>query len=226
MRPYITMSIRELSVTNQNTITEMHVDWFNKRVQSVVDEERHEWQPTDNYLQWNACFVTLTFDQRRIRRRKSALNDSSASNLSERDRKRNDLSPEYWNVDWLYKRVCRAILGRKFNEHRSKQPLMIACADINGTRYGDPNKVQNLHIHSIWVFRKGQINLFRKAMQQIMDDPRMDVNDIDKIDIRDVYAMEPEGKKDTRLVSYTAKFLGQNATKLLVGQDLAIYPIV
>jgi hypothetical protein len=74
-------SSRSLPLNAFKTAKE-YANWIDQRITSFVDPERLEWQPIENYLQWNALFVTFTFDKRKIGRRKSALNDSSASFVS------------------------------------------------------------------------------------------------------------------------------------------------
>lgn len=204
--------------------------WIDQLLTSFTDPERIEWQPTENYLQWNALFVTFTFDKRKICRRQSALNDSSGAigwksgnniDLYNKD----DLSAEFFNIDRLYKKVCRAVLGRNYSKHREEQPLLIAAADVNGTRYWkSAGQIQNLHVHSIWVFKKGQIEKARDKLEQVKASEREDEFDFDQVHIADVGRFEEQGHPST-VSSYTAKFLGFNAINPRIGIDLAIYPI-
>ena len=203
--------------------------WIDQLLTSFTDPERIEWQPTENYLQWNALFVTFTFDKRKICRRQSALNDSSGTigwndgnniDLYNKD----DLSAEFFNIDRLYKKVCRAVLGRDYSKHRQEQPLLIAAADVNGTRYWkSAGEIQNLHIHSIWVFKKGQIEKARDKLEQVKASERENEFDFHEVDIANVGRFEEQGHPSA-LSSYSAKFLGFNAINPRIGLDLAIYP--
>ncbi len=137
----------------------------------------------------------------------------------------NDLSPEFFNVDRLYKTVCQALLGRNWTRacKRDQQPLMIAAADVNGTRFGRPTSNENLHIHSLWVCKKGQIEAFDDAIERMKNAPRH-VLDFDQIDVAPIHDMAMRSNGATRLSSYMTKFLGMNAVDMSVTHDLAIYP--
>lgn len=202
--------------------------WIDKHVTALVDEERFKWQTEQDYLQRNARFITLTFDKRRIARRKSDLNDSSGLRADPRllniDRfNKDNLSAEFFNVDRLYKTVCQALLGTNWARKHSKQPLMIAAADVNGTRYGRPSSMENLHVHSLWVCKRDQIEQFDAAIERVKNDPRH-VLDFDEIDVVTIHDIATRSNGATRLSSYMAKFLGMNATDMIVPQDIAVYP--
>ncbi|MCQ1776949.1 hypothetical protein NOJ05_07030 [Neorhizobium galegae] len=205
-------------------------NWIDQLIVGFVDPERIAWQPIENYLQWNSLFVTLTFDKRKIRRRQSVLNDSSGTigfNEGNIDRLNKDnLSPEFFNIDRLYKKVCAAILGRNYSRHRQSQPLLIAAADINGTRYGSPlGEMQNLHLHTIWVFKKGQIDKARAKLEEVMVSDREHEFDFDQVHIDEVGCFNPGSRSVSQLSSYVSKFLGFNADRVFIECDISIYPI-
>ncbi|MDW5316428.1 hypothetical protein [Rhizobium sp. PL01] len=207
-----------------------YAKWIDKLVQAHISKELLDGQTAESYLQANARFITLTFDKRMINRRKSDLNDSSGVRADPRllDINRlnaENLSPEFFNVDRLYKTVCQALLGTNWSRagKRKQQPLMIAVADVNGTRYGRPTSNENLHMHSLWVCKTHQIEAFDAAIERIKNDPRHAL-DFDEIDVAPIHNMAIKSNGATRLSSYMAKFLGMNASEMAVGQDLAIYP--
>jgi hypothetical protein len=135
------------------------------------------------------------------------------------------LSPEFLNVDRLYKTVCQALLGRNWGRasKRDQQPLMIAAADVNGTRYGRPASNENLHIHSLWVCKTGQIETLDAVIERIKNDPRH-VLDFDEIDVAPIHDMAMRSNGATRLSSYMSKFLGMNAVDMTISHDIAVYP--
>lgn len=216
--------------SNPFKIANEYASWIDRLITSFSDQERLPLQPIENYLEWNSLFVTFTFDKRKIGRRQSALNDSSASfsfndgNNVDRMNKGN-LTPQFFNIDRLYKKVCKAILGRNYSKHRQSQPLMIAAADVNGTRYWKTmGEIQNLHIHSVWVFRKGQIEKARARLDEAMISERENEFDFDAVDIRDVDWFDDRNGSPSKLSGYLTKFQGFNSVDMKVGQDLAIYP--
>lgn len=223
-------SARSLPLNAFKTANE-YANWIDQLIISFVDQERIPWQPIENYLQWNALFVTFTFDKRKIGRRKSALNDSSASfafnDGSNVDRSnKDDLSPEFFNIDRLYKKVCRAILGRNYSRHRQSQPLLIAAADVNGTRYWKTaGEIENLHIHTLWVFKKGQIDKAGAKLEKVITSERENEFDFDDIHIEDVNRFDDRNGSPSRLSGYLTKFQGFNAIDPRVGQDLMVYPV-
>lgn len=205
-----------------------YAKWIDKQAIEFINEERLPGQTAESYLQVNARFITLTFDKRMIARRKSDLNDSSGigadSMLLNIDRCNKDgLSAEFFNVDRLYKTMCQALLGTNWSRKRGRQPLMIAAADVNGTRYGRPISNENLHMHTLWVCKKDQIEAFDAAIERIKNDPRH-VLDFDEIDIVAIHDMATRSNGATRLSSYMAKFLGMNAVDMTISQDMAVYP--
>lgn len=195
-------------------IAEEYAEWFDTEIRNYVAPLKVEWQPTESYMQYNALFITFSFDKRKVRRRESAL-DVSPDNKT---------AIEFHNVDRFYKRMCRALLGSNYARRRSEQPLVIAAADVNGTRYWkSAGNVENVHIHSLWVFRPGQIHRFKSACQTLIDNVDGNSFDFRAVDIRSIYAMETDGEP-SRLSDYLAKFLGFNASTMMVGQDVAVYP--
>ena len=212
------------------SISNDYAKWVDDLVKSFSDQERVEWQPVENYLLWNALFVTFTFDKRKIARRQSNLDASpdsqfilDASNVGSDNRQ--GLSPEFFNVDRLYKKVCRTLLGCNYSRRRHVQPLMIAAADVNGTRYWKTaGENENLHVHSLWVFRRGQIAAARSKLEEARDSDRQHEFDFDAIDIRDVDCYDPE-RSSARLSSYLTKFIGFNAMAANGVFDLLVYPL-
>lgn len=221
---------RYIPNTNPFKIAKEYANWTDRLITSFVDPERIPWQPIENYLQWNSLFVTFTFDKRKIRRRQSALNDSSGTigfnGGKNADRlNKDDLSPEFFNIDRLYKKVCRAILGRDYSKLRQSQPLLIAAADVNGTRYWKTaGEMQNLHIHTLWVFKKGQIDKARAKLEEVVTSDRENEFDFDAVHIDDVNRFDDRDGFPSRLSGYLTKFQGFNAIDMNVGQDLMVYP--
>ncbi|MGO8150454.1 hypothetical protein AB9F36_11635 [Rhizobium leguminosarum] len=207
-------------------IAKSYADWFEKRIDAFLDRHRLPFQPYDGYVEANTRFVTFTFDRRKIARRQSRLSASEGSTFPNRTSCRRELSAEFDNVDRLYKDVCEAILGRNFHRpsKRQRQPLMIAAADVNGTRYWKSSgPIENVHIHSIWVFANGQRGRFREVLDAVKNDCT-DRYDFDAIDVRKVNGDLPSKQKDVkRLASYTSKFLGFNTLDMKIGEDVAIY---
>lgn len=229
---YIVMSKSKPIITLTGTpsaIAKSYSDWFETTIEAFLDRHRLPFQSYDGYVEANMRFVTFTFDRRKIARRQSRLSVSEGQCLSDRPLKSNrrELSAEFGNVDRLYKDVCKAILGRSFNRpsKRTYQPLMIAAADVNGTRYWKSSgPTENLHIHSIWVFGNGQRGWFGQVIDAIKNDPT-DRYDFDAVDVRKINSDVPGNERDVkRLASYTSKFLGFNALDPKVAGDLEIYP--
>ncbi|MGR9437951.1 hypothetical protein ACU8V1_23530 [Rhizobium leguminosarum] len=228
------MSERNLIYTptlTPSAIAKSYAAWFETTIDAFLDRHRLPFQPYDGYVEANTRFVTFTFDRRKIARRKSRLSASEAGTFPDRTSclkgTRRELSAEFDNVDRLYKDVCEAILGSNFNRpsKRLRQPLMIAAADVNGTRlWKSSGSIENVHVHSIWVFANGQRGWFRQVLDAIEND-RADRYDFDAIDVRRINGDLPGKEKDVkRLASYTSKFLGFNTLDMKIAGDLEIYP--
>ncbi|MBY5637715.1 hypothetical protein HFO39_23590 [Rhizobium leguminosarum] len=103
---------------------------------------------------------------------------------------------------------------------------MIAAADVNGTRYWKSSgRIENVHIHSIWVFANGQRGWFREVLHAVKKDCTYRY-DFDAVDVRKVNGDLPSKEKDVkRLPSYTSKFLGFNTLDVKIAGDLAMYPL-
>jgi hypothetical protein len=214
-----------------SAIARSYSDWFGTTIESFLYLHRLPFQSYDAYIEANAFFVTFTFDKRKLARRKSRLSVSEANiAYDQREQaasKRRQLSAEFDNVDRVYKEACQAILGPNFHRpsKRKFQPLMIAAADVNGTRYWKSSgPIENFHIHSIWVFGNGQLAAFRQKMDEIRNEVD-DRYDFDEINVCGVSRTNGDRKIDVqRLSSYSSKFLGFNAIDLSVSDDLEIYP--
>jgi len=218
---------KPIHLASPSAIARSYSNWFETTIDSFLDRHRLPFQSYDSYIEANAFFVTFTFDKRKIARRKSRLSVREAAISEKSGSKRRELSAEFDNVDRLYKDVCRAILGSNFNRptKREFQPLMIAAADVNGTRYWrSSGPIENIHIHSIWVFGNGQRGSFRQKIEEI----RGDVNDrfdFDEINVCRVSKADRNRKIDVqRLSSYSSKFLGFNTIDMSVPDDLEMYP--
>ncbi|MGM4912790.1 hypothetical protein [Rhizobium sp. 768_B6_N1_8] len=214
-----------------SAIAKSYSDWFETTIESFLDRHRLPFQSYDSYIEANAFFVTFIFDKRKLARRKSSLSVSEAVVNSDRIKlrgsKRRELSAEFDNIDRMYKDVCKAILGSNFHRpsKRKFQPLMIAAADVNGTRYWKSSgTIENVHIHSIWVFGNGQRGGFKEQLETIGTDVG-DRYDFSAIDIRKVNSDRLNYRDDIkRIASYSAKFLGFNAIDIDIEDDLEIYP--
>jgi hypothetical protein len=217
--------------TSPSAIARSYSDWIETTIDSFLDRHRLPFQPYNGYVEANMRFVTFTFDKRKIARRQSRLSVSEANSFAAKTVQsrnvRRELSAEFDNVDRFYKDVCKAIFGLNFSRpsKRKEQPLMIAAADVNGTRYWkSPGPIENVHIHTIWVFGNGQRGWFRETVDSVRADCS-DRYDFDEIDVRKVNGYGPDRAKDvTRLASYTSKFLGFNALDMKIHGDLEIYP--
>lgn len=194
-----------------------YANWIDERIKNFTDPDRPTWQPMESYMQFHAVFVTFTFDKSKIARRRSEISDSLSPIYNHK------LSPEFLNTDRLYKKMCRELLGSNYTRRRDRQPLMIAAADVNGTRYWDTSgDLQNLHIHSIWVFRPGQIEKAKKKFAMIDTETRE--YDFSHVDVRDLTSYATSVGNPSKIASYTSKFLGFNAMDMLIGDDFLIYP--
>ncbi|MBY2914148.1 hypothetical protein [Rhizobium leguminosarum] len=229
---YIIMSKnRPIHSPSSKAIARSYSDWFETTIESFLDRNRLPFQPYDAYVEANAFFVTFTFDKRKLARRKSRLSVSEATIVTVQRElggsKRRQLSAEFDNVDRVYKEVCQALLGSNFHRpsRRKFQPLMIAAADVNGTRYWKScGPIENFHIHSIWVFGNGQRGAFRQKIDEICNDVD-DRYDFDEINVCGVSKTDRNRKIDVgKLSSYSSKFLGFNTIDLSVPDDLEIYP--
>ncbi|MBY5637713.1 hypothetical protein HFO39_23580 [Rhizobium leguminosarum] len=205
--------------------------WFSDLIEDAIDDNRLSFQSFDGYAKRNVFFVTFTFDKRKIARRQSRLSVSEADCLFDRGstskKPRRKLSPEFDNVDHLYKNVCRAVLGRNYHRaaNRDKQPRMIAAVDVNGTRYRKSSgRIENVHIHSIWVLGNGQRGKFRELLDEVAID-LSDRYDFDQIRIDELNQNGSDKQKDIdRLSSYLSKFQGFNAIDMQIDDDVEVYP--
>lgn len=198
-------------------ISKEFASWIDNRIASFTDPDRPEWQPIENYLQWNAMFVTFMFDKRKIAGRQSKMSDSSSPTPMQVN------SPQALNIDRLYKRMCRSLLGSHYPRKREQQPLMIAGADVNGTRYWKTSgELQNQHVHSIWVFKPGQMEKAKGKFASIdLDTPEYDFANID---VKPIASYRRAGQANSAIASYVSKFLGFNAIDMRVLDDLLSYP--
>lgn len=193
-------------------LTKCYAEWIDNLILEYADRHRVSWQPIDSYIQWNGHFITFSFDRYKISRRKSASNEGSTTTLA----------PEFFNVDCVYKRVCRSLLGRKYFKKRDRQPLMIAAADVNGTRFNPrPDSIDNVHIHSFWLLQTGQEHALRAELEKARLDADMDFRDIHS---EGATGLSRTSCEPSRLSSYMTKFVGTNAIDMRVTDDLLIYP--
>lgn len=193
-------------------LSKSYADWIDTLILDYSEKHRVSWQPTESYIQCNGYFVTFSFDRYAISRRKSASNERSTT----------DLSPEFFNVDLIYKRVCRSLLGRKYFRYPGKQPLMIGAADVNGTRFDPrPDQIENVHIHSFWLLQPGQSTALAAEIEKAKADPTLDIRDIHVVACT---GLDRTTGNPSRLSSYMTKFIGTNTLDMRVIDDLLIYP--
>ncbi|MDW9758572.1 hypothetical protein [Sinorhizobium meliloti] len=197
---------------NHKELTKHYAEWIDNLILEYADRHRVSWQPIDSYIQCNGHFITFSYDRYAISRRKSASNECSTTRLS----------PEFFNVDCVYKRVCRSLLGRKYFKKRDLQPLMIAAADVNGTRFNPrPESMDNVHIHSFWLLPTGQEHALQVELERAKLDPDMDFRDIHS---ERATGLTQTSNEPSRLASYMTKFVGANAIDMRLADDLLIYP--
>jgi hypothetical protein len=189
-----------------------YAQWVDTLIFEFVDRHRQASEDHQAYIQENGLFVTFSFDQRAIRRRQSASDE----------RPTHDQSPEFFNVDRFYKRLCRVLLGSNYARKVPQQPLMVAVADVNGTRYFNrPESLDNTHIHAICIFQKHQIGKFADLRECSLRNP--------SFEFRDIHAEPKENMKmvsnrPSNLSLYATKFLASNSFDVRMERDLQIYP--
>ncbi|CCE98416.1 hypothetical protein SFHH103_03925 [Sinorhizobium fredii HH103] len=193
-------------------LSNYYAEWIDNLFFEYADRHRVSWQPIESYIQCNGFFITFAFNRYEIGRRKSASNECSTTNLS----------PEFYNVDCFYKSLCRKLLGRKYFNKRDQQPLMIAAADVNGTRYNPrPYTLDNVHIHSLWLLQPGQKDALKTELDKARTASRLD---FEKIHAVEIDRMARTSCGPSTLSSYTMKFLGANAEDMRIVHDVRKYP--
>lgn len=102
---------------------------------------------------------------------------------------------------------------------------MIAAADVNHTRYWkSASEIENVHVHTIWVFQPGQMKTFGDQYQGLVEIASGSCDVFRQIDVRAIGAMNVDGKEPSRVSGYVSKFLGFNTELMAIGDDVAVYP--
>jgi hypothetical protein len=182
-----------------------------------VSKHKSETDTFEGYAKENGFFITFNFDRNAVASRARSLHADNQPTQS----------VEFWNVNHFYNLICNRLVGRRFLDEKNKDrlPKMIACADANGTRYwyamGD---VENAHIHSIWMLRADLTEKFKSVINEIQNERQFSSFDFRHIDIRPIISFNGNGLRPSKLATYTSKFLDFNNEKLLVEEDIQIYP--
>jgi hypothetical protein len=182
-----------------------------------VFKHKSETETFEEYAKENGFFITFSFDRNAVASRERSLHDDNQSTRS----------VEFWNVNHFYNLICQRLIGRKFldKKNRDRLPKMIACVDANGTRYwcamGD---VENVHLHSIWMLPADLTEKFKTVFNDIQNEKQFSTFDFRQIDIRPISSFNGNGLRPSKLATYTSKFLDFNNEKLLVEEDIQIYP--
>ncbi len=191
--------------------------WFDEVIKNYIEKHKNENETIEDYAIENGFFITFNFDTNAVASRKRSLTDSN----------QNPGSIEFWNVNHFYNVICNRLIGRKFldTKNQDRLPKMIACADVNGTRYwysmGD---VANIHLHSIWILPRDLTESFKTAVNEIQTEWEFSKFDFRQIDIQPISNLSNDKIRPSKLTNYTSKFLRFNNENLQVEEDIMIFP--
>lgn len=186
-------------------ITRQYARWFDSQIDRFADQHRGRFQSRSAFKSQNGFFITISFEH------------NGSESRSELDR-----------FSALYNKVCRQVLGRNYHRrsHDHERPLAIGCLDSNGSRYWRQlGQVENAHIHSIWMLTNQIAPAFRNLvadknwLQGFEKQLSIRQIDIQPFDDRDRYSTG-----ESRIASYTAKFVGFNNAELAVADDVCVLP--
>jgi hypothetical protein len=187
--------------------------WFDEVLKSYIEKHKNPDQSNEEYALQNGFFITLNFDRNAVASRQRTLTDSN-QNVS---------SIEFWNTNHLYNVICNRLIGRRFLDvkNQDRLPKMIACADVNGTRYWHSmGEVENVHLHTIWMLPSDLTEKFKTAINEI----ELSKFDFREINIQPLWGFDSNKQRPSRLATYTSKFLDFNNDKLQVEEDIMIFP--
>jgi len=193
--------------TSYKSVNTHYAKWFDQQLITFTEAYRNSDQSSQSFLSQNGKFITISFDHK------------SSKDWSELDR-----------FNHIYNHVCKSLFGRNFHRkhHDDQRPLAIACLDANGSRYWKKiGEIENLHIHSIWVTTNQTAEKFEEFWN---DDSKLEAMNkrlsIRAIDVRPLDVGYRNLTDQSRISSYTAKFVAMNAAEARIADDLRIYPTI
>ncbi len=193
----------------------IYSNWIESIIREKVVYWRNGSESCDEYLRTYGFFVTFTFDR--------GLLSSKKNEASRREIPCGDIEMD--EMRKLYNKVLRSFLGSNYSRRLDEAPLAIFSLDAEGTRFGMRNEpLQNLHVHSIWVMRPGQVEPYLGLLELVKSAPWKSGFAFDSIDIRRISKFSDPMGGASLLTSYLTKFQGQNATRCQISNDLMIYP--
>ncbi|RVD54508.1 MAG: hypothetical protein EOS30_11025 [Mesorhizobium sp.] len=208
-----------VSNPSPTSITSQYASWFDDRIDQFIDEHKGRFDSVSTFKKRNGYLITISFDHgsRNQRLEGSASIDSPKT------------KSELETFTDIYNFICRQLIGR--NYHRPSfdpsRPLAIGCLDMNGSRYWKSmGKLENPHIHSIWIFR----DEVREGFQKLIADKERFSAFKERFSIRemDIQALDLDHRNsrgEGRATSYMAKFIGHNNSELLISDDFRVLPI-
>lgn len=182
--------------------------WFDNKIDQYALDHKSADQSVLDFKRSNGLFVTISFDQRA----KERMGQSELEIFSH-----------------LYNRICSRLIGKNYHRasFQNRLPLAIACLDANGSRYWRTmGAVDNAHVHSIWLFSETTGQEF----QNLIADSNWFQPIKERFAIRtiDIQPLDHERRNltgESRISSYTSKFLAHNNRDLAASDDLRIFPI-
>ncbi|WP_027040241.1 hypothetical protein [Mesorhizobium ciceri] len=206
------------SHASPTSISSQYACWFDDKIDQFIEDHKGRFEPTSYCKRRNGFFITISFDHSRRNKRleSSALIDGPPAKT------------EMDTFTDLYNLICRNVVGR--NYHRPSfhdlKPLAIGCLDMNGSRYWrSMGKLENPHIHSIWIFT----NQTREGFQKLLADKERLLSIKERFSIRelDIQQLDHDHRNSTgesRASSYMAKFMVHNNHELKVADDFRVLP--
>lgn len=205
--------------SNPSSITSQYACWFDDRINQFISEHKERFEPSQQFKRRNGFFITISFDQNaRSNRHENAAGFEEGGEKSELDR-----------FSDLYNLICRQMMGS--NYHRRSfdpvRPLAIGCLDMNGSRYWKSmGELENPHVHSIWILT----DEIRERFQELITDEKRIASLKERLSIRDldIQALDDDRRNssgESRVSSYTAKFIGHNNHDLKRWEDFRILPL-
>lgn len=199
-------------VANRKQLRNAYNDWMNEHVDDFIEDVlsnriKQGLEPIlkDDYLKQYGYYITFTFHE--------------YSNLKLNNKE--DISGDLFkNLDHFYNLICQKLLGRRYYKLKCKQPKVIGSLDSNGSRYGQTvDRIENAHIHSIWVIHPDQKSMFEDVMTYYSD-----LIEIQKFRFKNIHVEDITSSDSSRLIEYNNKFLVQAAEKQMFKREFEIYP--
>lgn len=190
--------------------------WLDQTILHQIEKNRTQEQTRNDYLQRNAYFVTMTFDPGTV-----------IAVQQQKGHSRTSTNVQWDQFSFLYKQICRELVGPRFNKPKNVEllPYVLAALDAEGSRQSglvDERDLSNLHIHAIWLNHPGHKDQFEAFIRSLAFKLRFRSKLYADALVFDQF--DPERGSIENLFGYTTKLFWRDRGQLGFDDIIRIYP--